>query len=83
MRGEPQGPCKDCEDRTAENPELGTHDCHGTCEKYKEYRQELAEYKTKMSRARAWENILRRPWMKENSKARQEYRREADHDRKG
>lgn len=74
MRGEPQGPCKDCEDRAP--------GCHGYCEKYKEYRQELAEYKTKMSRARAWENILRRPWMKENSKARQEYRREADHDRK-
>lgn len=75
MRGEPQGPCKDCRDRAP--------GCHGQCEKYKEYRQELAEYKTKMSRARAWENILRRPWMKENSKARQEYRREADHDRKG
>lgn len=29
-----------CKERTAENPDLGTHDCHMSCPKYKEYKKD-------------------------------------------
>lgn len=40
----PVPPCKGCDHRTAENPELGTHDCHGSCEVYQAYREDQFAY---------------------------------------
>lgn len=80
--GEPQGPCKGCGKRTAEDPESGTRDCHISCEEYAEYRKRLAEYKIKISRARAWNAIMNRPWMGQHSKAQEEYRAEKKEERK-
>lgn len=37
---EPKAPCLNCPDRTAENPELGTHDCHSECPKYLKFKEE-------------------------------------------
>ena len=61
----PQGYCKDCPDRVAEDPETGARDCHITCEKYKRFKKELGEwyheyYKTKRDEALA----DKRPWLK-------------------
>ncbi len=41
---EPKSPCFNCEDRTAENPELGTKDCHSRCERYKKYKEDHREW---------------------------------------
>lgn len=80
---EPKGPCKGCEIRTVEDPEKGTHDCHDRCGQYQEYRQKLMEYRRKVYTAQIQEKIVKsRPWMKRNSKAQNEYRREAERDRK-
>lgn len=59
------GPCKDCKDRTAENPELGTKDCHSGCDRYREWKQQHTEKKKKIRRARMLESMATtRPWMK-------------------
>lgn len=70
----PQGPCKDCEDRSTA--------CWGVCEKYKAYREELKEYHRKLYSGRAANAYGGRPWMKKNSRARKEYEKEAERDRK-
>lgn len=44
----PTPPCKDCDRRTAENPDLGTHDCHSACETYQKYREEQFAYNKKI-----------------------------------
>lgn len=71
---EPQGPCRGCGDRTAE--------CHATCEKYKDYRKKLEEYRVHIHRSRMSDIIAGRPWMNKHSKAQAEYRAEVLHDRK-
>lgn len=78
----PQGPCQGCEDRTAEDPDKGTKDCHAKCEKYEAFREELREYQRKVYQERRAAIIaMHRPWMKQSSKAQKEYRREKEHDR--
>lgn len=60
----PEGYCKGCRDRTAEDPESGTRDCHIDCEKYKQYKRELAEWSAKYYREKdAAELSQRRPWL--------------------
>lgn len=39
MSKPPTCPCKGCKDRTAENPEQGTEDCHKDCQKYAEWKE--------------------------------------------
>ena len=59
----PIGPCLDCKDRTAENPEKGTEDCHRKCEVYARYREELDMYKRELNRKRYESHLGERPWM--------------------
>lgn len=71
---EPHGPCKGCGERTAE--------CHATCGKYKDFREELKDYRIKIHRARMADIISSRPWLNKNSEAQKEYKQEVLHDRK-
>ena len=41
---EPKPPCRDCKNRTAENPELGTKDCHKSCALYQKYKEDHLEW---------------------------------------
>lgn len=59
----PEGYCKDCPDRVAEDPETGARDCHITCEKYKRFKQELADwYRDYNNEKKAAELSNGRPW---------------------
>ena len=72
----PQGYCKGCPDRVAEDPETGARDCHITCERYKRFKAELAEWHREYyerKRAEALKN--KRPWLK-----RADLREDKDHD---
>lgn len=60
----PSGPCKDCKNRVAENPELGTEDCHKTCQAYKQYKEELMEYKFEVAKRQHDSKLGERPWMR-------------------
>lgn len=61
----PQGYCKGCKDRTAEDPESGTRDCHRDCKRYKQFKRELAEWYTYIHTRRNTEFIAdHRPWLK-------------------
>ena len=60
----PDGPCYGCELRIAENPELGTEDCHKSCELYAKYRQDLDEYKRSQLDERHKRRLSERPWVK-------------------
>ena len=62
----PEGPCLDCKFRTAEDPDKGTEDCHRKCEKYAQYKEELAVYKRELNRKRHTQKLGERPWMKHN-----------------
>lgn len=65
----PQGPCEGCKDRRPENPEAGQHDCHGSCEKYKAYKQAVEEYhKGLRERIRNDMALTYRPWRHKRSK---------------
>lgn len=41
---EPMPPCLGCAKRTAENPDLGIHDCHAACEIYQKYKKDHTEW---------------------------------------
>lgn len=61
----PSGYCKGCKDRTAEDPDKGTRDCHRDCEKYKQFRRELAEYYRQINIERSLDYVTEhRPWFK-------------------
>lgn len=76
-------PCKECKDRTAEDPERGTKDCHSGCEKYREFQKELKKEKYEKYIAKAQDYMANtRPWMEQDSKAQREYKKEVQRDRK-
>ena len=61
---EPQGPCRGCDHRVAENPEKGLKDCHGTCTKYQEYRKKIEEYHEYLKIEKGNEMVAKnRPWL--------------------
>ena len=61
----PQGYCKGCKDRTAEDPEKGTRDCHRTCEKYRLFKKELADWHREYYKEKKAADLsLERPWLK-------------------
>lgn len=60
----PYGPCLNCLDRVAENPEKGVRDCHITCERYAEYKKAVADYKKDRSMIRHADYDAGRPWLK-------------------
>ena len=60
----PQGPCQNCSDRTVEDPEQGTKDCHATCDRYRDFRSQLDEWKKQIERRIGDDMVARnRPWM--------------------
>ena len=60
----PQGYCKGCKDRRAEDPETGQRDCHRDCEKYKRFKKELAAWYQYYYSQRATAHLTdRRPWL--------------------
>ena len=60
----PQGPCLHCRERTKEDPDKGTRDCHDRCERYQKYKTDLREFKTEVSRQKGAEKIAtERPWL--------------------
>ena len=48
-------PCQGCKDR-----EVG---CHGKCEKYKEYKKEIEDYKTKKGKSYATAKRFLNTWL--------------------
>lgn len=69
MLVKPRGYCKGCKDRTGENPETGARDCHITCEKYKQFKRELAEYYIELHKKRALNYVAdTRPWLNKGGK---------------
>ena len=60
----PQGYCKGCKDRVAEDPDTGARDCHITCEKYKRFKKELAEWYSDYHKKRVLDHVATdRPWI--------------------
>nr|MBQ4455655.1 hypothetical protein [Clostridia bacterium] len=41
----PESPCRGCENRTPEDPENNTHDCHPQCAAYRKYVYDNTRYK--------------------------------------
>lgn len=72
--GKPQGPCRNCTERS--------QGCHSRCGRYKEYREKLMAYNRIVYSAQAADAYGGRPWMKKNSKAQKEFKKEAERDRK-
>lgn len=71
----PQGPCRECGSRSP--------GCHGTCEKYAEFRDQLEEYKAAVRAARREDLVPgHRPWLRKSSKAAAEYRSEQKAERR-
>ena len=63
----PQGYCKGCRDRTAEDPDTGARDCHRTCEKYKQFKRELAAWYADYYKQRKLDHVATdRPWLVKN-----------------
>lgn len=59
----PEGYCKGCEDRIAEDPETGARDCHITCERYKRFKAELAEWHNEYYKKKREHDLGARPWI--------------------
>lgn len=60
----PTGYCKGCKDRIAEDPETGARDCHITCERYKEFKKELAEWYRECRKEKQVADLTQyRPWV--------------------
>lgn len=51
-----QPPCKDCADRTVTVTDDGVRTCHGSCERYAEYRKKLDEMNA--DRQKRWERTM-------------------------
>ena len=61
----PQGPCYECKDRRAENPETGQKDCHYDCERYKAFKAEMDKYHNELrTKVRDEFTAEFRPWLK-------------------
>lgn len=54
---EPKSPCLGCKNRTAENPDIGTHDCHSRCELYQDYKKQHRDWSYIVYKERNKENV--------------------------
>lgn len=67
----PQAPCLDCKDRTVEDEEKGTKDCHPFCPEYCKYTFENEEYQKKI-RARKKQESLRSEYVADRLRKRKQ-----------
>ena len=70
MTRQPQGPCQNCHDRSAE--------CHSKCERYAKFREELEAWKRGVNHERykdlitrgEWSHSQRREWLQNHKNRR-------------